>query len=422
LIFPINGESPTFWEMIHTLLTISNGNVQDVFNGCVLSNCDPGVKIFLLNPDVDVAFNNNSAIKIAVYRQYREIIDLLLLYPKCDPSVNDNMCIYQAVLNNDNIIVEKLLKCEKVNPSARDNICLKTACRRNNIPIVKLLLTDNRVNPTFNNNELLNNALNNHQLDLMTLLSEDHRVKAYVSTTVDKEENKSDDNESKDNNESEDNNKSKDDNESKDNESEDNDESKDNNKRCNKKLFCSDLRFLAIICLLLLGYFIILFPTNLYLPRTKLFLEACEEGNFHAVGSFLESEKRFMVPPYHLNSILNSNDSFCLRIAAYKGYYQIIKLLLSYPYIDPNMMDSHALEIAIYGNHTEIVDLLVKDPRVKIIYPYGCIRFPQIQNIIMKELLSRKQAEISEKIFHLIKHEMGIIEESQISITVARHH
>jgi len=53
-----------------------------------------------------------------------------------------------------------------------------------------------------------------------------------------------------------------------------------------------------------------------------------------------------------------------VRLAAFRGNFEIVKLLLEDPRVDPAAGDNYAIRFASYAGRTEIVKLLLEDPRI----------------------------------------------------------
>jgi len=58
------------------------------------------------------------------------------------------------------------------------------------------------------------------------------------------------------------------------------------------------------------------------------------------------------------------NDNEAIRLAASKGYREIVELLMADPRVDPSANDNEALRLAGSKGYASIVDLLLRDPRV----------------------------------------------------------
>jgi hypothetical protein len=393
----IEPETSHVWEIMYMLLKNTSGVLQQTLFAGVNNNYNPAVKLLLKNPGVNIGDNNNYAIQTAVKNKYHGIIDLLLADSNCDPGDIDNNCIRNAVRNQDIVTVAKLLKHNKVDPSSNDNVCLKMACKSGNVTMVKLLLSDNRVDPTVDDGRLFKDAGVCGQTDLFRLLFEDHRVKAFIfdeSKIKDKTPEVNSEHKIRASGLSLE------------------DEIRMENIRWCKELLCSALAIFPKLCFLVLMILMVItvIPTNPESLTERFFYKACAEGNLDQVKLF-----RVNVDP-------SSNNDYCLKISASNGYSKIVSLLLDDNRVNPNTMNSYPLKWAIIGNHTETVKILVRDHRVKIIHLGISDAFPEMQNIIVTEIVARKYLEFEKKVIAFLKSEIySPFDEDQIVIKFSLH-
>lgn len=81
------------------------------------------------------------------------------------------------------------------------------------------------------------------------------------------------------------------------------------------------------------------------------FLDAVESGNTEKVKQFLSID-----PSY--------KDNLLIRRASALGFYDIVKLLLQDPRVDPGAYANEAIRMAVNGKHPRVVNLLLEDSRV----------------------------------------------------------
>ena len=59
------------------------------------------------------------------------------------------------------------------------------------------------------------------------------------------------------------------------------------------------------------------------------------------------------------------DDQYCVGIAAYYGYKEIVNLLMKDGRVDPSANQQYALRFAATHGHVDVVDMLLQDPRVQ---------------------------------------------------------
>lgn len=91
--------------------------------------------------------NGCRALKIAVKKNHKDIVEVLLKQPGVDPSVDDNYVIIKSCKYGYIDIVLLLLQDPRVDPSAQNGRPIILASRKGHLNVVKLLSRDPRVIP-----------------------------------------------------------------------------------------------------------------------------------------------------------------------------------------------------------------------------------------------------------------------------------
>ena len=134
---------------------------------------------------VNVAADNNYAIRIAVELGHDQIVQVLLLNPKVDPSVDDNYPIKTASKKGFLEVVKQLLTHEKVNPCAQHNYAIAFAYINKHFDVVKELLMDRRM---FNDvkEKFLKMLNENTTIKDNTAHSHEYYINQYIDENFDK--------------------------------------------------------------------------------------------------------------------------------------------------------------------------------------------------------------------------------------------
>lgn len=60
----------------------------------------------------------------------------------------------------------------------------------------------------------------------------------------------------------------------------------------------------------------------------------------------------------------SDDENLCIRLAAEKGFLEIVKMLLKHPKVDPRTCANYPILYASRNGHLDVVKLLIKDARV----------------------------------------------------------
>lgn len=99
-----------------------------------------------------------------------------------------------------------------------------------------------------------------------------------------------------------------------------------------------------------IGKFNKLYDNNFYL------FYAIEHNNYSFANFIIHNVTRVVYP--------EMGDNVLIRLAAEKGYTDIVKLLLECPDVDPGACNNQAIQQASYNGHIDIVKLLLASPKV----------------------------------------------------------
>lgn len=103
----------------------------------------------------------NKALITACEHGYLAIVKKLLVIPHIDPATEENYPLMLAAKNGHTDILQELLCKPKVNPAVLNNYPIRIACTRGHTNIVLNLLDTGKVDPTIYNDEALVNAAGN---------------------------------------------------------------------------------------------------------------------------------------------------------------------------------------------------------------------------------------------------------------------
>jgi ankyrin repeat protein len=132
--------------------------------------------IILGNDDNTIVILNKMFVELVDIGCHLEIIKMLLLDPRVDPAFNSNQAIVSASENNHAETVAILLSDPRINPDDRRNSAIGYASERGHIAVVELLLKDPRVNAGGDRNYALRNTFGNNHVEIAKLLLQDPKV------------------------------------------------------------------------------------------------------------------------------------------------------------------------------------------------------------------------------------------------------
>lgn len=138
------------------------------------------VKMLMNVKGVDPGAHNNQAIGLACSEGHIDVVKALLASDLVDPSADDNYAIKRACENGHSKVVKLLLGLHKtgsrksfygkIDPSSENNYAIRMACKNGHLQVVKLLLEDGRVNPFTDNSYPIKIASENGRTDVVRLL------------------------------------------------------------------------------------------------------------------------------------------------------------------------------------------------------------------------------------------------------------
>ncbi|KAJ3018115.1 UNVERIFIED_CONTAM: hypothetical protein HDU68_011309 [Siphonaria sp. JEL0065] len=115
-------------------------------------------------------------------------------------------------------------------------------------------------------------------------------------------------------------------------------------------------------------------------PTNMLAIQPPFNYRAHLFGKYLSHTHNLSLSPHTTDAFItrmihvlltnrqffdpSCQDSLCIRLAAYNGLVQAVKLLLSDSRVDPSAKDNEAIYKASKNGHLEIVQLLLQEPRV----------------------------------------------------------
>jgi len=135
------------------------------------------VELLLASRVVDPTANNNYPIRIAAANGHLSVVKLLL--PVTNPAARDNEALRIAAACGHTQIVDLILNHPATNPAARDNEALRLAADGGHTEVVVLLLNQTATNPAARNNEALRLAAKKGNTGIVRLLLESSELANY---------------------------------------------------------------------------------------------------------------------------------------------------------------------------------------------------------------------------------------------------
>ena len=127
------------------------------------------MKILYNNIKIDKNILNDS-FKLACIYGYSKIVEILLKNKDINPDIEDNKMLQLASKNGDLQIVKLLLNDKQIDPNTNDNYPLMIASEKGYLEIVKILIKDSRINIDYNNNYAIEQAALNGHFKIVELL------------------------------------------------------------------------------------------------------------------------------------------------------------------------------------------------------------------------------------------------------------
>jgi hypothetical protein len=126
---------------------------QENFNNAIRQNDIRMITFLLKLKEVEVAKDDNWAIRYAAEYGYQEIFELLLNDSRTDPSDHFNWAIRLASKNEHINIVKQLIEDSRVDPSYRGNWAIMAADFVHNKEIIEILWSNTKVKNTLQKNQ-----------------------------------------------------------------------------------------------------------------------------------------------------------------------------------------------------------------------------------------------------------------------------
>ncbi|KNC50059.1 uncharacterized protein AMSG_05822 [Thecamonas trahens ATCC 50062] len=130
----------------------------------------------LADDSLDVAAEDNYAIRYAAKSGHAEMVRLLLADPRIDPAADASHAIRWASRNGHTEVVRLLLADPRVDPAADNNFAVSWAFENEHASVFKLLLADPRVELPADHHEALRWAAEFGHVDVVELLLADPAV------------------------------------------------------------------------------------------------------------------------------------------------------------------------------------------------------------------------------------------------------
>lgn len=251
----------------------------------------------------------NEGIRESSRKGQTELLEFLLRLPPSDPGSGNNYAIRVAAQEGHLEIVRMLLSDSRVDPTALQCEVLALACGRGHGEVVKLLLADNRIKSTAGGGRALREASSRGHTEIVQILLANQCVNQITATS-----------------------------------------------QGAALVLAARYGHIEILKQLISDN-----STITQVDYNNAFWAAFDNDHI-AIAKFLLEDSLASGDPPRIDPSQDSNKA--LRLASEKGYTEIIKLLLRYDCVDPTVMDNSPIEMAACYGRLQVVKLLLADERV----------------------------------------------------------